>query len=233
MINRTLIVTSLRSQLSSRIRLSILALMALVGPIVGLFEHDWQPDPQHMLWLGWILGAGIIGRDLSTGVLQLIFVRPVKRSEYVINKYLALAAGTAAIALLQWALFLTFGRPDKPGLELLCGVLEFVLLAFGVSAGVIFLSSLVSGLGDLGILFLTYVSTQLVGFLGAKFQMPALNRMAGEVMGVFFPSIDLVGTFLHRTISWFSITSYFSSIALCLAVAMLVVNRREISYASN
>lgn len=230
--NPTLMVTSLRSQLSSRIRLAILALFALVGPVIGLIEHDWQPDPQHVMWLGWILGAGIIGRDLSTGVLQLIFVRPVRRSSYVVSKYLALAAGVAAIALFQWALFLIFGKPGKPAPELLCGVLEFVLLAFGVSAGVILLSSLVSGLGDLGILFLTYVSTQLVAFLGGRFHLPALNRLSGEVMGLFFPSIDLVGTFLHRNISWFSIASYFSTITLCLAIAIFVINRREISYAT-
>ena len=62
-------------------------------------SHDLE-DP--VLVLALILGAGSIGRDLSSGVLALLFARPIVRTTYVIAKWTAvsLAAGTLGCATL-------------------------------------------------------------------------------------------------------------------------------------
>src|SRR5580692_10347607 len=41
--------------------------------------------------VAWILGLGVIRREISSGAIQLVLLRPLTRSSYVLSKWAALA----------------------------------------------------------------------------------------------------------------------------------------------
>ena len=45
-----------------------------------------------------MIAAGTIGQDVSSGVLQLLFARPVRRSEYVLSRWIGIVALVSARA---------------------------------------------------------------------------------------------------------------------------------------
>ena len=51
-----------------------------------------------------LLGAGIIGQDMSSGTLQLLFARPVTRGEYVLSRWLGASLGASCLVLAQLAI---------------------------------------------------------------------------------------------------------------------------------
>ncbi len=79
----------------------------LVGAIVLIFcaveislisaTHDLN-DPTVLLTV--LLGAGSIGRDVSSGVLPLLFTRPVARRTYVFAKWIAVSSAAALVGAL-------------------------------------------------------------------------------------------------------------------------------------
>src|SRR4029079_16239697 len=75
----------------------VLPVLVELGGIAG------PVDPRILggvLWNGLLFGAGIIGLEASTGVLQLVFARPVTRAEYVLSRWLAaVIAGVVASSL--------------------------------------------------------------------------------------------------------------------------------------
>jgi ABC-type transport system involved in multi-copper enzyme maturation permease subunit len=93
-----------------------------------------------------ILGAGMIGQDVSSGVLQLLFARPVARGEYVLSRWFAVGACAAILVLIQTALgtlVMTLRGFPPPLGQIGAVALEQMLSAFGI-AGVLALFSSVS-----------------------------------------------------------------------------------------
>ena len=63
-------------------------------------------------------------------------------------------------------------------------------------------------------------------------QQPLLTRVGTELVGFMFPKPDLALLVSASPLPLFPIASYLSTVALCLALAMVVMNRKELSYAS-
>ena len=59
-----------------------------------------------------------------------------------------------------------------------------------------------------------------------------LDRIASQIGDSLNPSIDLHRLLVATPMPWFPILSYASTVALCVAIAIVVVNRKELSYAS-
>ena len=47
------------------------------------------------------------------------------------------------------------------------------------------------------------------------------------------PGLDLAPLFHGGPVAWFAVVSYLSTVTLCLGLAVVVMNRRELSYASS
>ena len=109
---------------------------------------------------------------------------------------------------------------------------EGVLASTGLCAVLLMLSSLVPGLGDLGLLLLATILAGGMAFGGGQLQHPWLARAGSELQGFLGPGFDPAPLFGHGAISWFAIVSYVSTLAICLVVAIHAVNRKELSYAS-
>jgi ABC-type transport system involved in multi-copper enzyme maturation permease subunit len=235
-VNLTLVLATLRQRFSSPIRVFIVLLLGwmpmlpvLLAPRVGFAALG------DCYFIALALAAGMIGQDLSSGTLQLLLARPVTRAQYVFSRWGAVVAGTFLLVVLQTLcaaiIMLVRGAPvpwDQAALHLV----NSALLALGTAAVMALLSSLSAGLGDLGLLLLVFVSAQVLEKVGMLRSWEWLVRGAAEMLRVLKPELDLAPLFHGGPIAWLAVASYLSAVTLCLGLAVLVMNRRELSYAS-
>ena len=236
--NRELILSFLRQRLTSIMRLALLSMTFFFPFLVFTFAPT---SPLSLLApnaanFALILSAGMIGQDTSAGVLQLVFARPLSRAEYVFSRWLAAAAGAAALMLLQVALVSAIvaarGEPRPPS-EWLPFAMESALQEIGVVSVMTLFSALVPGLADLGLLVLASLGAALMSVLGQAVQRLAfLVRIAEELQRFTSPQLPLVRWLDGDAISWFALVSYLSTVTLCVALAIVIMNRKELSYAS-
>ena len=233
--NRTLLAAFLRQRLTSPMRLGLVVLMTLfplgmVAIMGSLSTLNGIASP-----LALIFAAGAIGQDVSSGTLQLLLVRPVTRSEYLFNRWLASGIGALGLTLLMFALgalvLMLRGEPPAAA-ELVRMSLESACAVAGSAAIMIMLSSLAGGLGDVGLYFASLILLQMLGGVGQFEHWPWLERAATELEGVLAPQLSFAWLPQHMPVSWFAVASWASSVTLALAVGLARLNRRELSYAA-
>ena len=225
-----------RQRLTSPVRMVLLAALVFVPLLLvaAMRGVGFTPlgDVQGIVLL---FAAGLIGQDVSTGVLQLLLARPVRRWESVIHRWLAAAVAATAVcwvqALIAWGLMHLHG--GAPRIEdLLTFLAGRFFDVFALAAVITLLSSLMGGLGDLAIYLLC---TIMLGIMGGVAQTAGWHAVV--------PVIQIASDFLNPKIemaqiragapSWYAIASYLSSVSLALWLAVVTVNRKELSYASS
>lgn len=235
--NRAIVAATLRQRFTSPMRVALLLFFS-VPPLLGAL---FMPAAGLSLLgdsygVALVFAAGMIGQDVSSGTLQLLLARPVRRSEYVLGRWLGAALGTLAVVWTQIAIatLLLAARDATPAAR---NVLALAggdaLLAIGMAAVMALLSSLVPGLADLGLLLITNVTVTALGAFAQFKHWEALARGAQEIGRFLKPEVSLAPLLLGGAVSWFEIVSWLSSVTLCLALAIVVTNRRELSYASS
>jgi ABC-type transport system involved in multi-copper enzyme maturation permease subunit len=235
--NPTLVLATLRQRFISPIRLVILLLLGwmpmlpiLLAPRAGFTALG------DCYFIALALAAGMIGQDLSSGTLQLLLARPVTRAQYVFSRWGAVAAGTILLVVLQilcGAFIMVVRGALVPWDQAALHLGNSALLALGTAAVMALLSSLAAGIGDLGLLFLVFISAQVLEKVGMFKSWEWLVRGARELLGVLKPELDLAPFFHGGPIAWLAIVTYLSTVTLCLGLAVVVMNRRELSYASS
>lgn len=234
--NATLVVTMVRQRLSSPIRLLMIGFLFVVSLGTVAVTRSVQPIEGMALVFGWILSAGAIGQEVASGVLTLTFARPLTRTSYVLSRWLGAGAMGAALGLAQLVLCLVVvglrsGAAPATG-DLAAFALEAVLLPFTGAAVFVLLSSIANGLGDVGLWALGLFAGNLLATLGKFKQWPAVERTGQELGEFLYPHLRLGWLFGNGDPSWFALVSALSTVALCLAVAAWIVNRKELSYAA-
>jgi hypothetical protein len=109
---------------------------------------------------------------------------------------------------------------------------ERVLASAGLCAVMVLFSSLVGGIGDVGLWLVATVTGAVTGVAGAALKSPWLSRAADELQRTISPKLELAFLAGASRFSWFETLSYLSTVTLCLALAIVIVNRKELSYAS-
>jgi len=236
-VNTPVFLATLRQRFTSPMRLVLTAtvfafpllLLAFV-PRFGLFVVQTGTP------YAFILGAGLIGQETSSGVMQLLFARPIRRWEYVFSRWLAVAAAIAGLIVAQLAIasliLMARGETITAREVLLVGFTDQVLIGVGILSVLVFFSSFLSGIGDVAAIVLGFITSQVLQGIGQITQRPPIARIGQELLRFVKPEIQ---TGLIRdlgAIPWYEVVSYFSTVSLCLAVAVVLINRREISYAS-
>lgn len=233
--NVALLIAFWRQRLASPIRVVILALMVLVPPaLISAIRGLGLAQLGDAVPLAMVLAVGMIGQDVSSGVLQLIFARPVRRSEYVLSRWLAVSLGASLLSLVQIGFYvaLAAARGAAPSAD---AVLQFALgrelQIFGVAATMALLSSLIGGVGDLAIYALLTIMGGVVGMIGQLRQSGVITWIGHEIGTLVSPKIE-IAQIVAGSPSWFAIATYASNLTLCLLLAILILNRKELSYAS-
>ena len=224
-----------RQRLTSPVRMVLLAAMFMMPLLLVLVMRGvgFSPlgDVQGIVLL---FAGGLIGQDVSTGVLQLLLARPVRRWEYVIHRWLAVAVAATAVCWVQavaaWGLMnLRGGAP--PIEDLLLFLAGRLFDVFALAAVITLLSSLFNGLGDLAIFLLC---TIVFGFLTLVAQTAGWQAVLPvlQIVNDFFgPKLEMARIRAGAP-SWYAIASYLSTVSLALWLAVVNVNRKELSYAS-
>lgn len=232
--NPTLITAFLRQRLTSPMRLGLIVLMTLF-PLGGVAIMGQLSLLSGIAGpIAFILAAGAVGQDLSSGTLTLLFVRPVTRLEYLLSRWIAATLGALGLCLFTYLLatFILLLRGTPPEATALTQLaLAAVASTAGSAAIMIMLSTLAGGLGDVGLWFGSMVVIQMFTVLAQFKQWAWLTRACGEVQRVLSPELSFTWAFQHTPPSWFAIASWASTVTLALALANLRMNRRELSYA--
>jgi ABC-type transport system involved in multi-copper enzyme maturation permease subunit len=221
-----LVVATWRERLSRPVAAVVCVLICGATSAAAVTGGHSLEDPT--LPLALILGAGSIGRDVSSGVLALLLTRPLRRSTYLMAKWTAVTTAVAALSCLTLTvqtLLLRSKGIDISGGELWTTTFSSVTSAGGLAAVLVLLSVFMPGAGDIAL----WVALNLVGFL---VQRVLPMRVHTEWNDFLRPTLGWASTFGATPISWFSLSSYLSTVTLCLCVAALALNRKEISYAS-
>jgi len=235
-VNVTLITAFLRQRMTSPIRLAFLIVAAFfpllfiaAAPAMG-FAPLADSFPFAL-----VFGAGMIGQDVSSGVLQLLFARPVRRDVYVISRWLAASAAAAIVAVAQVgiaALILSArGATPEAGTVAITWANQ-IASAFGATAPLLLLSALVAGLGDIGLVFLIYTCGGILQAAGGTLGHPLVSRIGHELQSFLNPTIHFALIF-NSSPSWHETIAYLSTVTLSIALAIVIINRKELSYASS
>jgi hypothetical protein len=198
--------------------LALLGSMSAGGPGSGL---EMAP------WAILVLAAGSVSRDVSSGALQMILSRPIRRGEYLFGRYLGILASYAIFLAATSVLILALRvvgvavRADRipvaAGEAFLTGAFQAAIL--------LFFSTFLPGIADLLGLLLLYVVTHLPP--GRLPWLADLSRGARENMLPTVPWQEVLaghGILEAATGRWvFALTVY-------LALAAIVFSRRELPY---
>lgn len=234
--NPTLVLTFLRQRLTSPMRV-ILLMMLFGGPLMlTILTRSITPIAGIAAQMVLVFAAGAIGQDVSSGVLQLTFARPVSRPSYVLSRWLAASLATIALVIVQVliaAIALAWrGSPAAP-LDLVRIVFENAAMAFAGAAVMLALSACFNGLGDLGVFFLVFFSAQVLGGLAGQMHWDVVGVISRFVSEMLFPRLDLGWVFQRGAIPWNMLASWASTLTLGLALSIWRMNRRELSYAAD
>jgi ABC-type transport system involved in multi-copper enzyme maturation permease subunit len=233
-VNRALVIGLWRQRFASPVRLVILGLVTLMPPFFLLMARGLDLTVLgDAVPITLVLAVGMIGQDVSSGVLQLLLARPVRRWEYVTSRWLSVAIGASAASLLQvglgcGAMAVRGALPDLGTIAQLVAGREIQIV--GLAGTMALFSSLIGGIGDLAIYAILMILGGVLGTIG-QFRQSALLIGAGREIGAFVsPHVDLA-QIAAGSLSWFTIATWASNLTLCLLLAIVVVNRKELSYA--
>jgi len=233
--NRALVVALLRQRLASPMRVVLVGMLLVPGMGAALLMRSLAPVHETAYWLALVLAAGAIGQDVSSGVLHLTFARPVTRASYVASRWFAAALAAFALALAQLlpvaaALALRGAPPAAP--ELLAAVLQDAVLAATAAAVMVCFSSLVTGLGDVALLAISAFVLQVTHLLAQFKGWTGLDDAVTALQQVLHPTVDLAWIAGQGPPSWGGLATAATTILLGLATAVVVVRRRELTYAA-
>lgn len=234
--NPTLILTFWRQRLMSPFRMAFLIFIVGFPMLVTLaVPQTGFAAAGKITGIALVFAIGVIGQDFSSGVLQLLFARPIRRWEYVTSRWLAVGSLAALVGLAQAvviALLMT-ARGAAPGTgDTIVFVGERVLDAFGLAAVFVLLSSLVNGVGDIALWIAAQALLAITAMVVQTRGWMAAGRVIGELQAAFNPNVP-IAQIVNGLAPWAPVSAYLSVIAVCLTLAVMLVNRRELSYASS
>ena len=235
--NQTLIASLLLQRARSPVRLLLASAFFFFPLLVVAFARGAGLAP---LGTGQafaiFLGAGLVGQDVSAGTLQLLFARPVTRGEYAVSRWLGAALAASCLVVAQLAIGVALlaihgEAPSARDLAIFAG--GQLLGVFGTVSVLLLFSTVLPGVGDFMAILAAGVLGQGLQLGAALFRAPWLGRAGVEIGRFVAPGLDLAPFFRGGPVSWFEVVSYLSSVTLCLALAIVILNRRELSYATD
>jgi len=210
--------------------------LALAGLFVSNFAMPGSLWPSLVTLLAIVTGSAIVGPEFSTGTLQLIVSKPVRRSVYFVSRiagvFAVVVLGAAVAVIVECAARLLFGRAPVPWQRLGEVFAGELLVAFLAIALLAFLGSVTRAYFNAAI----YIGTQaalgiasaLLGIarLGGNPYVPKIQLLVARVDDVLFTSLPPT-----LTIAWIARTLAVAAVAIVLGCAAF--ERREVPYGAD
>ncbi len=234
--NPALFVATIRQLFSQPVRTG-----ALLGcAILPLLQLAVDPDPRlgspkWAVFIAVIAAAGVIGLEVSTGSLALFFTRPITRATYVFSRWAGATAVAMALVIVSLAgeVALILARDGELGTTpLLLALADRLSVVIGIVSVMTCFSAMVSSLGDLVIWLSIHIVAMSLGASGDAASMPLLTDMSIALRRIANPEIDSFRVISSMRLPWSHLAFYLATVLLALGMATFVLNRKELSYAS-
>ncbi len=221
---------TVRRHLTSVAFLGYLAFLAIVALGTSRFNSPAAAWPTLVALLAIITGSQPIGPEFSSGTLQLILVKPVTRSAYLLSRVAGVATVTTLAATVAGAAEL-LGRAvwsqrlaaDFIGAALVNSMAESLFTI----ALLTFFGSFTRAYFNVGIFLTLQVGLSVTMALAAlSRKWPSLPRVLEQVNRNLFP--DAPGSIDAQ---WLLLV--LSNAAVALALACLIFRRREVPYGAD
>jgi hypothetical protein len=215
------------------VALSVLAMLELLSMAARGAEAGFSMAT----WAILVIAAGSVSRDVSSGALQMILSRPIRRTHYLFGRYLGILASYALFLAVTSVLTL-FVVQVVASQAARGAVADFSASALAVSAGqaffsgalqgaiLLFFSTFLPGIADLLGLLLLYLALNLPGaskeeWLRNAVQTARENMLPSVAWNEVLRGQGVLGAVTGRWV--FALTVY-------LALAAIVFSRRELPY---
>jgi len=245
-LNKPVFLNTLRSQMDAPVRLVIAGLLALLlylfvsgevrvnaAPISGI--GSLVSGGNYLLpMLLWLLGLGLISRDISSGSIQLVLLRPLTRASYVLSKWAALASVGAAVLLFMHLSYVAHHGVDAEAVSSLALLFAAQCLQVAAIAAVIALFSTVPiNFGELGLLILCALVFMLLKLLNLRYGLALVDQSLGYAWRVLLPSVSLDPGAADSGFKDLVASLIFNAVVAVAALsgAMALLARREFTYA--
>jgi ABC-type transport system involved in multi-copper enzyme maturation permease subunit len=235
-VNAIVIAETVRRHLTSAGYIAFVILLAMTGLFVSNFAVAGTLWPPLVSLLAIITGSAIVGPEFSTGTLQLIVSKPIRRSVYLVSRVAGVFASVALAALValtvECGARLLFGRVPVPWQrlgEVFAGELFVALLAIALLA---FLGSLTRSYFNaaiyVGVQAALGIANALLGVarLSGNAVVPEVQRVVANVDDVLFTSLPPV-----LNLAWIGRTLAVAAVALVLGC--VAFERREVPYSAD
>jgi ABC-type transport system involved in multi-copper enzyme maturation permease subunit len=187
-----------------------------------------------------ILAAGCVAKDASGGALQMILCRPIRRSDYLLGRYLGILAGFGIFLIAATAFGVLFARVIIPLLGGQARPIAFEALGpqlaatflggLATAATILLLSTFLPGYGDvLGFILLTPLAA-LPDVAGQILRAPWLQQAGKALKENLLPSLDWTAVLQGRNPLGEATGRWVLAVVLYLIAALVIFSRREFAY---
>ncbi|HET7437481.1 MAG TPA: ABC transporter permease subunit [Thermoanaerobaculia bacterium] len=243
--NRVVFAETLRRHVTNAGFLAYAALLAILALGSSRFDAPGSLWPSMIVLLALITGAGLIGPEFSSGTLQLILVKPVNRSVYLISRVAGVVAALW-IAIVLCAVVETIGRLLFSNSR---GLAPVGIAAINTAAEVVLMCALLALFGSL-----TRAYFNVAIYIGLQIALAGLTGLLGMLTmsgGGFGFVSDLLKRFpqIVQSIQWIDANLFpdaprgpldrnwlllvASNAAIALVAACFLFRRREVPYGAD
>jgi hypothetical protein len=188
-----------------------------------------------------VLAAASVSKDISSGALQMILARPIRRADYLFGRYCGILLGYAAYLAATVVIALLFspllGRllggenAGKPTAADLGRAAAGALLSAALFAAVLlFFSTFLRGYGDVLAYFLLSLMLSAPDALARPLEMPWLSKAGTLVRENVLPRVSWDEVLRGEDALSPRIGEFVLAVAAYLIFAALIFSRREFSY---
>ena len=177
-----------------------------------------------------VLAAASISRDASSGALQMILARPIRRTDYLFGRYVGILVAFAAYMLVCVAFAVLVrtlwakGAPPLSPAELLADFGSGALWAAQIAATLVFFSTFLPGYGDV------ISVVVLEALLSIRTNVAGIQKVADGVRRELLPSVPWENVFRGEPAALAAAGRGVLAATLFLAAAVLIFSRREFAY---
>jgi hypothetical protein len=188
-----------------------------------------------------ILAAGSVSRDSSSGALQMILARPIRRVDYLFGRYcgilLAYGISLAATAALALAFSPVLGKllRDQTARKLFLadlarGAAGSLFSAALLAAVLLFFSTFLRGFGDVLAYFLLSLLLGAPELLSRPLHAPWLSDFGTAARENILPRVEWEDVLRGEKILSPATGEYVLAVIVYLTLAAWIFSRREFSY---
>ena len=188
-----------------------------------------------------VLAAASVSKDLSSGALQMILARPIRRVDYLFGRYCGILLGyaaylaaTAGLALLLSPLLAKLLGAENVGKlsagELVLGAAGSILSSALFAAVLLFFSTFLRGYGDVLAYFLLSLLLAAPGAVAGPLKMPWLSKVGTIARENILPRVSWDDVLRGRDILAPATGAFLLGVTVYLTFAAWIFSRREFTY---